>query len=165
MQQIDEQIWSYIDGTATEEETAHVEKMLLSDQVWRSTYNELKALNELLHADLKLDQPSLRFSKNVMDQLEGLQPAPATKNAVNKSIIRAIAAFFMILIGGFLIYGFTLIDWSISPSSSPSLQFQLPTFDYSKFSNSAWINLLLMIAVVMGLMLMDGYLRRNRKAV
>jgi len=30
---------------------------------------------------------------------------------------------------------------------------------------STWINVLLMIAVVMGLMLMDGYLRRKRKAV
>jgi anti-sigma factor RsiW len=164
-QQIEEQIWSYIDGTATAEEIAFVERMLSSDEVWRSTYNDLKAFNQLLQADLQLEQPPLRFSKNVMEQLEGLQPAPATRNAVNKSIIRAIAAFFMIIIVGFLIYGCTLIDWSVSTSSNSTLQYQLPAFDYSTLLNSTWINMLLMIAVVIGLMLMDGYLRRKPKAV
>lgn len=164
MQQMDETIWNYIDGTATADEITLVEQMIATDAAWRSKYQELKEVNQLLQTGLELEQPSLRFSKNVMEQLHGLKPAPATRQYVNKSIIRGIAVFFIVSIVSFLIYGFTLIDWSASSTTSNTSNYKLPEVDYSALFSSTWINVILMIAVVMGLMLMDGYLRRNRKA-
>lgn len=163
-QQMDETIWNYIDGTANAEEIAFVEQMIATDATWRSKYHELKEVNQLLQTELELEQPSLRFSKNVMEQLHGLKPAPATSQYINKSIIRAIAVFFIVSIVSFLIYGFTLIDWSSQATTSNTTNYKLPVADYSALFSSTWINVILMIAVVMGLMLMDGYLRRNRKA-
>jgi ABC-type Fe3+ transport system permease subunit len=114
---------------------------------------------------MELEQPSMRFSMNVMDQLQGLQPAPATKQYINKSIIRIIALFFIVTIVGFLIYSFTLIDWSSSTSTGDSYQLPSLSFDYKSLLSSTWINVLLMLNVVMGLLYLDNYLRRKKKAV
>ncbi len=159
-QQMDEMIWNYIDGTAAADDVVVTEKMIAADATWRSKYQELKEVHQLLQTELELEQPSLRFSKNVMEQIQGLTPAPATNQYVNKTIIRSIAFFFIISIVSFLIYGFTLIDWS---PASTTTTYKIPTVDYTAMFSSTWINVVLMITVVLGLMLMDGYLRRKRK--
>jgi hypothetical protein len=164
-QQMEEKIWGYIDGTSAKEEVAFVEQMIAADAAWRAKYSELKEINQLLQADMELEQPSMRFSINVMDQLQGLQPAPATKHYINKTIVRSIAVFFIITIGGFLIYSFTLIDWSSSNSTGEGYQLPSMPFDYKLLLNSTWLNVLLMLTVVMGLLYLDNYLRRNKKAV
>jgi hypothetical protein len=162
---MEEKIWSYIDGSSAKEEVAFVEQMIATDTIWRAKYGELKEINQLLKADMELEQPSMRFSMNVMDQLQGLQPAPATKQYINKSIIRIIALFFIVTIVGFLIYSFTLIDWSSSTSTGDSYQLPSLSFDYKSLLSSTWINVLLMLNVVMGLLYLDNYLRRKKKAV
>ena len=164
-QEMEEKIWSYIDGTSSKDEVAFVEQMIAADAIWRAKYSELKEINQLLKADMELGQPSMRFSINVMDQLQGLQPAPATKQYINKTIIRSIAVFFIITIVGFLIYGFTLIDWSSPTSTGEGHQLPSMSFDYKLFLNSTWLNVVLMLNVVMGLLYLDNYLRRRKKAV
>jgi hypothetical protein len=164
-QQMEEKIWGYIDGSSSKEEVAFVEQMIAADTIWRAKYSELKEINQLLKADMELEQPSMRFSMNVMDQLQGLQPAPATKKYINKTIIRSIAVFFIVTIVGFLIYSFTLIDWSTSTSSGEGYKPPSMSFDYKLLLNSTWLNVLLMLNVVMGLLYLDNYLRRNKKAV
>jgi hypothetical protein len=164
-QQMEEKIWGYIDGISSKEEVAFVEQMIASDTVWRAKYSELKEINQLLKADMELEQPSMRFSMNVMDQLKALQPAPATKQYISKTIIRSIAAFFILTIIGFLIYGFTLIDWSSTSSAGNNYQLPSLSFDYKSLLSSTWINVLLMLNVVMGLLYLDNYLRRKKKAV
>jgi hypothetical protein len=164
-QQMEEKIWGYIDGSSSKEEVAFVEQMIATDATWCAKYSELKEINQLLRADMELEQPSMRFSLNVMDQLQGLQPARATKKYINKTIIRSIALFFIVTIVGFLIYSFILIDWSSSTSTGDSYQLPSMSFDYKLFLNSTWLNVLLMLNVVMGLLYLDNYLRRNKKAV
>ncbi|NCU06253.1 MAG: hypothetical protein GXC73_20035 [Chitinophagaceae bacterium] len=164
-QQMEEKIWGYIDGTSAKEEVAFVEQMIASDATWRATYSELKELNHLLQANMEVEQPSMRFSMNVMDQLKGLQPAPATKQYVNKTIIRSIAVFFISSIVGFLVYGFTLIDWSASAATDKPYQLPSMSVDYKILLNNTWLNVLVMLNVVMGLLYLDKYLRRNRKVV
>lgn len=164
-QEMEEKIWSYIDGTSSKDEVAFVEQMIATDANWRVKYSELKEINQLLKADMELEQPSMRFSMNVMDQLQGLQPAPATKQYINKTIIRSIAVFFILSIVGFLIYSFTLIDWSSPASTGEGYQLPSMSFDYKLFLNSTWLNVLLMLNVVMGLLYLDNYLRRKKKAV
>lgn len=164
-QQMEEKIWGYIDGTSTKEEVAFVEQMIAADAAWRAKYSELKEINQLLKADMELEQPSMRFSMNVMDQLQGLQPAPATKQYINKTIIRSIAVFFILTIVGFLIYSFTLIDWSTSSTSSGSYQLPSFTFNTKLLFNNTWVNVFFMLNIIMGLMYLDNYLRSKKKAV
>lgn len=164
-QQMEEKIWGYIDGSSSKEEVAFVEQMIATDANWRAKYSELKEINQLLKSDMELEQPSMRFSINVMDQLQELKPAPATRQYINKTIIRSIAVFFVITIVGFLIYSFTLIDWSSPAPTGEGYQLPSMSFDYKLFLNSTWLNVVLMLNVVMGLLYLDNYLRRKKKVV
>ncbi len=167
-EQMDVQLWNYIDGRAKQEEVSFVESMIVSDILWRNKYKELLEVNQLLKTDMELEQPSMRFSKNVMEQIVGLQPAKATVKYINKNIIRSIAAFFILTITGFLVYTFTTVDW-VSASGTSPLPFDLNKLNpgqlnVSKLMSSTWINIILMVNVVLGLMLLDNYLRRKKKS-
>jgi hypothetical protein len=168
-QQIEEQLWSYIDGSANASEKAFVEKMLAVHDEWKAKYKKQLELHQKLMNETELEQPPLRFTKNVMEQIAGIQPKAATSTYINKTIIRTIAAFFIITIGTLLIYSISQINWTASNSSSNLIPFevkdlQLPKFEISKMFNSTVLYSLLMVTAVLGLMLFDGFLRRKKSA-
>lgn len=168
-QQIEEQLWSYIDGSATADEKVFVEKMLAAHEEWKAKYKEQMELHQLLMHETELEQPPLRFTKNVMEQIAGMQPKAATSTYINKNIVRTIAAFFIITIGALLIYSFSKINWTISNGSSNLIPFdikdlQLPKLEISRMFNNTVLYSLLMIMAVLGLMLFDGFLRRKKSA-
>ncbi|MBX9782257.1 MAG: hypothetical protein K2X48_03085 [Chitinophagaceae bacterium] len=167
-QQTEEQLWSYIDGSATASEKAFVEKMLAAHDEWKAKYREQLELHQLLMSETEPEQPSLRFSKNVMEQIADRQPKAATSSYINKNIIRSIAAFFILTISALLIYSFTQVNWAETGGSSlipfDTKDIKLPSFELSKYFNSYVINAILMVTVVPGLMFFDGILRRKKSA-
>src|SRR3982750_862247 len=104
-------IWEFIDGLLAGEEHSQVEKLIAEQEEWKRKYAELFALHQSLNL-VELEQPSMRFTRNVMEEISRLQIPPATRNYINKYVIRGIAIFFITTILGFLIYGFSQVDWS-----------------------------------------------------
>ncbi len=56
-----------------------------------------REFNELF-SGLEPEQPSMRFTKNVMDNIEGLQVASVTKHRVNSWVVKSIAAMLLAVI-------------------------------------------------------------------
>ena len=169
-QQIEEQLWSYIDGSSTAAEKNFVEQMLFTHDEWNLKYKVQLQLHQMLMNETELEQPSLRFTKNVMDGIAGMHPKKATNTYINKYIIRFIAAFFIITISALLIYSFAQVNWQASSGKTFRLPFdtkniQWPSYDFSKLLNSNTLNLLFLITVVLGLKLFDGLLRSKKSAV
>ena len=158
---MEERLWSYIDGIAPAAERAVIDQLLEKDAGWKSKYSELLELNKLLQSD-ELEAPSMRFSKNVMEEISRLHIAPATRSYINKKIIWAIGIFFITLVVGFLIYGFGQMDWSTDGNST--IGDQLGKIDISKFFSNTWVNAFMMINVVLGLFLLDNFLGNKRKS-
>src|SRR5215212_5996925 len=102
---IEEKLWGFIDGAGSAEERSVVEKLIEANREWKEKYNELLELHQLVQSS-SLEEPSMRFTKNVMEEIAKYHIAPATKTYINKKIIWGIAAFFIVLIVGFVIYGF-----------------------------------------------------------
>jgi hypothetical protein len=159
-QNIEQQLWSYIDGHSSSEERSLIGKLLQSNLEWKNKYNELLEIHLLMNA-AELEQPSLRFTKNVMEKIAQYHIAPATKNYINKRIIWGIATFFITLITGFLIYGFAQIDWSAKSDSK--LPVDLSQVDFSKIFNNNFVNGFMMVNVLLGLVLLDRILANKRK--
>jgi hypothetical protein len=157
---IEERLWEYIDGFATPDEQSVIEQLLKENAGWKSKYSELLKTEELLRSS-ELEQPSLRFTKNVMEEISRLHIAPATKTYINKKIIWGIATFFFVLITGFLIYGFAQMQWNV-PSDSGVLK-KVNSFDFSKMFSNTWVNVFMMLNVIVGLFLLDNYLTNKRK--
>jgi Predicted transmembrane transcriptional regulator (anti-sigma factor) len=155
-QHMEQRLWEYIDGACTPEEKLFVKQFIASHPEWRAKYNELLELNTLMHQHLELDQPSLRFTQNVMEEISKYHIAPATKTYINKNIIRGISAFLVCTVVAFLVYTLTQFNWTATGNEAPQLHL-------GKIYNSPLATVCMMINVVLGLVLLDLYLSRKKK--
>lgn len=104
---------------------------------------EDKAYKNVIDA-LEPEQPSMRFTKNVMDAIGAKEVVPVGKHAVNPWVIKSIAAVLVlcILISLYMVFTFanTLPDYTASISTT-----QLPEH-FSKYILGINIVLLLVLA-------------------
>lgn len=154
-------LWEYIDGLSEAADKTAIEKLIAENAAWRNKYNELLALNTLLQST-ELEQPSLRFTKNVMEEISRAHIAPATKEYINKKIIWGIVAFFVAVITGFLVYGISQVNWQAKSTANPA-GIDFSKVDYSPVFSNSFINIFMMINIILGLMLLDRYLSARRK--
>jgi hypothetical protein len=163
-QDIEQHIWDYIDGICSDGEKALVMKQLAENPDWQSKYSELMGIHELLEIQ-ELDMPSLRFTKNVMEEIVRHQVAPATKSYINKNMIRGIMAFFLIMIAGFFVYFIGQLHWNGS-SSNDILPESLDAnkMNWSKLLNHSYINIFIGISAILGLILVDKYVQTRRNS-
>jgi hypothetical protein len=163
---MEDRLWDYIDGLGSPAEQSAIEALIAANQEWLRKYRELLDVHQLMTSS-ELDTPPMRFTKNVMEEIARHHVAPATKNYINKNIIRSIGAFFLSLIAGLLIYCLSQFKWSGSSSSRmvPSYDLGLDKFDYSKVFSSLPVILFMLISVILGLVLLDLYLQRKKQQV
>jgi len=159
--EMETQLWDYIDGTIPEPGRSAIEKLIADNSEWKRKYHELLEVHSLIHAT-ELEHPSMRFTKNVMEEIAKYKIAPAAKEYINKKIIWSIALFFIIAVVGFLVYGFSQVNWSEAGSDNV-LGVDITKVDYSMMFNNTYMNLFMMLNVVLGLMLLDNYLTNKRK--
>ncbi|HET9279106.1 MAG TPA: hypothetical protein VFN95_13005 [Flavitalea sp.] len=161
-QHIEDRIWDYIDGNAGEAEKSFVEQLIETNLEWKAKYKELLEVHQLMQTSLELEQPSMRFRQNVMEEIAKYQIAPATKSYINKNIIRGIGAFFIVMVIGFFVSGFAQVNWS-DASSGSMIPIDFDKVDWSRFFNNTYMNIFMMVNIVLGLMLLDMYLGKKKK--
>jgi hypothetical protein len=160
---IEERLWDFLNGTLSAKEKEEVEQLLQQNSRWRKMYEEMTAFESMIKSS-ELEEPSMRFSKNVMDEISKLKIAPATKSYINKNIIYGIAAFFLLIIGGSLVYMFTQLEFSTGTGSSiTNIDFSKFSFDYKQFISPTVLNLFFVADAVIGLMLLDRYLNKKKR--
>ena len=159
-QSMEDRLWEYIDGKGTASERTVIEEFMATNQEWRRKYSELLEVHQLMQAS-ELEAPSLRFTKNVMEEISRLQIAPATRSYINNRIIWGIGLFFITIVVGFLVYGFGQVDWTASGDSVISEN--LDKISYKNFFNNTWVNVFMMINVILGLFFLDNYLSSKKK--
>ncbi|RYF90241.1 MAG: hypothetical protein EOO00_09190 [Chitinophagaceae bacterium] len=157
---IEERLWEYIDGMSTPEEKTVIDRLIEANAEWRAKYSELLEVQQLM-LSTELDEPSMRFTKNVMEEIALLHIAPATKTYINKKIIWGIAIFFITMIVGFLIYGIGQVKWTSSGEAKYPID--ISKLDFSVMFNNTYINAFMMINLILGLFLFDRYLSNKRK--
>lgn len=158
---MDARLWDYIDGNGNAEERSFVEQLIESHIEWKAKYKELLEVHQMVSGNLELEEPSMRFTRNVMEEIGKYQIAPAAKNYINKKIIWGIGIFFLATIVGFLIYGLSQINWS--QGYTIDSKYDITKIEWSKFFNNTYTNVILMVNSVLGLMLLDMYLGKKKK--
>jgi hypothetical protein len=167
-QQMEERLWDYIDGLSSPAERSALEEWMAANMEWQRKYRELLDVHQLMNGS-ELEEPSMRFTKNVMEEIARHQVAPATKTYINKNIIRSIGAFFLTLIAGFLTYCLVQFKWSSPDSASGPSQMassyhtELEKFNWAKVLNGPYAVIFFLVTVVLGLMLLDMYLQRKKE--
>lgn len=161
---MEERLWDFIDERSSPDEKLAVSALIAANPEWRRKYKELMSVH-LLMGSAELEAPSMRFTRNVMDEIARLQVAPATKTYINKNIIRSIGIFFLTMITGFLVYCLGQFKWSGHSSSTETPQFTINVdkLNLGKVLNSAYANIFVLVTVILGLMLLDMYLQQKRQ--
>jgi hypothetical protein len=158
---IEESLWNYIDGGLKGDDLSFVEKMVAENSEWKNRYAELMEIHSLMKNSLELDEPSMRFTQNVMEDISRLYITPATRTYINKNVIRGIGLFFLVSIVGLVIYSLGQVNWAENGTGSiPSLE--IGKIDYSKFFNNSYTTIFMMINVILALMLVDMYLTQRK---
>lgn len=160
---IEETLWNYIDGTMDDRQLESIEELIRTNVQWRAKYAELMEVHQLLQDDTDLEQPSMRFTQNVMEEISRLYITPATRNYINKNVIWGIGIFFLTTIFGLLIYGLGQVDWS-QPSTGNVPDVRVPV-DWSRMLSGTYVNVFIMVNIVLGLMLLDLYLTAKKRAL
>lgn len=158
MEQNDEiamQLWEYIDGDCNNADKQRIAQLIAEDIQWKQLYTDLLSLHQAIPASIELEQPSMRFSKNIMEAVAQTQIAPATTKYINKNIIKGIAAFFIIGITAMLGYAIANTDWSTGATLN------LPKADLSRFFSPTFYYAAAIVNVILALALLDVYIRRK----
>jgi len=160
-EEIEIQLWEYIDGGGNDSDRHRIAKLIEWNPIWKEKYRELSAFNATLSNEMEMEQPSMRFTQNVMDAVAAAHISPATGKYINKGIIRGIAAFFIIMIATILGYAFANTHYD---TNTPSLfaNLNLSKLNLGKYLNSTTMNIIIAVNVVVGLVLIDTILRRKR---
>lgn len=162
LNEMEVQLWEYIDGFSNGQEKSAIEKLIAENAEWKTKYHELLEVHQSLNL-VELEAPSLRFTKNVMEEIARYQIAPATKNYINKKIVWGIGLFFITVIVGFFIYGFAQVDWKAAGDSKSAFGFDLTRVNYAEMFNNNLMNGVMMLNIVLGLFLFDRFLSNKNK--
>ena len=164
-QEMEKLIWEYIDGYCSPAEKERITQRLTEDPIWHNKYTELMRIHEWLQKE-ELEMPSLRFTKNVMEEIAHFQVAPATKNYINKNVIRGIAAFFLVMIVGLFIYFVGQIHWNSASTGNliPAYSVDANKLNWGKMLNNTYVNIFVGINIVLGLILLDKYMQEKKNA-
>jgi len=162
MNNIDEKLWSYIDGTCPADEQTVISRLIASDESVRLKYQELLALDKEFAA-IEMDEPPMAFTYNVIEAIRTEEAMVPLKTKVNKRIIMCIMLFFLIGLTGFIIYTLTQMD--ISSAGVPDIvskvtvNVKLPQVNTQ--ISKPMVEGFMFFDVVLGLFLFDKYLRRK----
>ncbi len=159
---IEMQLWAYIDGNCDGAEKQRIASLIAASENWQRTYAELSAFNRECAEGIELGQPSMRFTKNVMEAVAEVHVAPAASRYINPAVLKGLAALFIIPILAIIVYSFSIADWALaSPVALPKVK--LPAVPMASIFTSTFFYVVAGINVVIGLVLMDTMLRRKVK--
>ena len=159
MKNIEEKLWDYIDGSCTTDEHQAISLLIETDTVYKNKYNELLQLNNEF-ARMELDEPPMAFAFKIIETIRAEQAQTPLRATINSYVIKGIFAFFMLIITGLIIAFLANIN-SINTSGLTS-NLLLPNF--ARLFDSRTLNIFLFFDTVLGLFLLDIYLRKQRLA-
>jgi hypothetical protein len=159
MNTIEEQLWNYIDGNCTPEEQAEIAVKLTVDQHYYTTYQELLKVNAALNS-LDFEEPSMSFTRNVMEKVNLELKPVALKTKVDNRIVYGIGGFFALALVSIFVYALA--------TSNFDYHFELPKMSYSlelgKYINHTSLQIFLFLDVILALIYLDGFLRKRNES-
>lgn len=157
----EQQIWEYLDGTCDAATRALVEQQLLHNPDYKQLFVSVAALHEQLHTELTLEEPAMRFTRNVMDAVAGEKILKPARAYVNQWVIRGIAGVFIAVIGWMLAR--LLPTMSFTPGTTSLLREATDTLDFSFLQKGRLTNAMLCMTGVALVMLIDAIVGSRRQ--
>ncbi len=157
-EEIELQLWEYIDGTCSADEQARISALIATDAVWKACYEDLLSFQHSLQADATPERTSANFTENVMSVLDASASRLAARKRMLTLSIRIIVAFFIMSIG--LLLSYALID--AGGVSFASSEYQLPKIELPEVQLPSYAPFIAGLSVVIMLLAAIDKMLRNR---
>lgn len=160
---MEERIQAYIDHEFDEAERLLIEQKMDTDKNWSEHYHAVLAVHELLSTGLEPMEPSMRFTKNVMEDIAGLEIAKPIRLRQNPWIFRIAGGILASILLAIVGYSVSLMDFSPGSSESklPIPSMQVPEVNWAGYLGQGTTLLLFMICTILGLFLADKLLAKK----
>jgi hypothetical protein len=158
-------LWEYVDGLGTPAERAEWDRVIQSDEYWRGKLQEFMELKKIL-GESGLEEPSMRFTRNVMEEIGKYQVAAATRNYLDKKIIWGIGGAFLVTIAGLVIYMLSrvrLMDGE-TPGFVNRYSDSVKSFGWIRYFNGTTLEVIMLVNIMLALLLLDGFLRNRLRS-
>lgn len=156
MNTIEQQLWDYIDGNLDAAQQKIIQEKINNDAEVNLLYEELLKLN-LSFTELDLEEPSMSFTRNIMDSIAS-DPIPvALKTKVNIYIVYGIGGCFLAAI--LALFGYVFYSSNLQFSSFDT-KINL-NIDWNELISPFTIYAFLFIDLVIGLVFLDYLLRKK----
>jgi hypothetical protein len=154
----EEQLWNYIDGNCSEMDREAIEARLATDMLFNNLYQQLLDLNQIIAEETEIDEPSMSFTRNVMDKVQTEIAPVKLRTRVDSRIIYAIGGFFSITLLSILVYAFAVTDFTLGKV----VQFDFDA-DIDKLIDPTVMMVFLFVNAGLLLVYLDFYLRKGLK--
>ncbi len=153
------QVWEYIDGTLGAAEATRVANLIKTDMLWQAKFDELNQLNLELQQKTELEQPSLRFTKNVLEAMETTHIAQPSSVYINPAVTKGIAAFFVLTILSLVTIIAIAGRNSFSTGLATNISYHIPQL------NTEYLSIIIKgvfaVNIVLALLFLDSFLRKK----
>jgi hypothetical protein len=157
---IEERIQAYIDQGCSEAERLFVEDKIATSNIWNEHYQAALAMHELLFTGLEPLEPSMRFTKNVMEDIAGLEIAKPIRLQQNPWIFRIAGGLLGTILLAIVAYSLSLLEFSSGSNLSiPAMQ--VPEVNWAGYLGQGTTLLLFMVCTILGLYLADKMLGKK----
>ncbi|MBC7552685.1 MAG: hypothetical protein H7257_01765 [Taibaiella sp.] len=153
------QIWQYVDGDCSVEDSRRIARLVATDEQWAALYAEVLSFNATVAAHLEAEQPSLRFTKNVMETIGATQVLPSPRGYVNPFVIKGIAAFLLLAL--VVVTGFAVYTTDLSAATLLVPAFTLPHLPVKGIFTPSVLYSVIGANIIFALLLGDVLLRRK----
>ncbi len=156
MNTIEQQLWDYIDGNLDETQASAIKEKIDTDAEVKNQYEELVRFN-LTFDKIELEEPSMSFTRNVMENI-AFEPEPiAMKTKVDKRIIYSIGSFFVLSV--LILFGYVLYNSNLTmPSFDQKINFSI---NLDKYITPTMVYSFSFADLVIGLIFLDQLLRKK----
>ena len=158
MEALETQLWDFIDGVMDPRDAEYLHQRILIEPETAQLYQKLMALSIQLKA-IENDEPSMSFSRNVMDKIATELPPVKMKTQIDHRIIFAVTALFIVSL--ITMFAFTL------ENASFQTYFSIPNIkmiDFSSMPTGIAMKVFLFINIVLALICLDTLFRQKLRA-
>jgi hypothetical protein len=153
----EEKMWEYFDGTLAEEEKTRLEQLVASDAEALKMFESVRLVHASLQ-EMEADEPSLSFTRNVMEAVAKLPLPTPLKTKIDKRIIGGIAGFFILTLLALLIPAMSSLFHSDFTLQIPV---SVPSVNWSQYFNSTYIFVFMCLNMLLAFVYLDRFLHKR----
>jgi anti-sigma factor RsiW len=156
MNEIEEKLWNYIDGSCSAAERQAIAALIEKDTAWSNIYADLLEMNKEISV-ATLDEPPMAFSYKVMEGIRAHEATKPLKTKLNIFVIKSIAIFSILSTLILLACLFTDAERFTAGGEIAN-----DGIDLSIFSSGDVVKAFLFLDIMLALFLGDQMLRTGR---